>query len=134
MPRQLVDWLRFNAVGIIGVGVQLTTLALLRSGLEWSVAWSTAVAVECAVIHNFIWHERWTWAYRKLHLRGMPGRLLRFNLSNGLISIVGNLVLMQLLAVRLHLNYMVANLAAILVCSLVNFLVSDKLVFKRTSA
>ena len=41
----------------------------------------------------------------------MPGRLLRFNVSNGLISIVGNLVLMELLAVRLHLNYMLANLA-----------------------
>jgi putative flippase GtrA len=87
--------------------------------------------VECTVIHNFVWHERWTWAYRKLHLREMPGRLLRFNLSNGLISIVGNLVLMQILAVRLNVNYMVANLVAILVCSLVNFLVSDKLVFKR---
>ena len=127
--RILVDWLRFNAVGLIGVGVQLAILALLRGGLGWAVATSTIVAVECTVIHNFIWHERWTWAYRGLNLRGLPGRLLRFNLSNGLISIVGNLVLMQILAVQLGLHYIVANLGAILVCSLLNFVVSDRLVF-----
>jgi len=86
------------------------------------------------VLHNFMWHERWTWAYRKLSVSEMPGRLLRFNLSNGLVSIVGNVVLMQLLAVRLHLNYMVANLMAIAACSLVNFFVSDKLVFRRAAA
>jgi hypothetical protein len=61
---------------------------------------------------------------------GSSGRLLKFNISNGLISIVGNLALMELLAVRLHFNYMLSNLAAIGVLSLLNFFVSDKLVFK----
>ena len=131
MKSGLASWLRFNAVGIIGVGVQLAILALLKSGLGWSVRLSTVIAVECTVLHNFVWHERWTWAHRKLDLRGLPGRLLRFNISNGLISIVGNLVLMELLAVRLHLNYMLANIAAIIACSLLNYFVSDRLVFKR---
>jgi len=127
----LASWLRFNAVGIVGVGVQLAILAVLKSGLGWSVRLSTVVAVECTVLHNFVWHERWTWAHRKLDLRGLPVRLVRFNVSNGLISIVGNLVLMELLAVRLHLNYMLSNIAAIIACSLLNYLVSDKLVFKK---
>ena len=123
-------WLRFNAVGIIGVGVQLVALAILRSGLGWTIRVATIVAVECAVLHNFVWHERWTWAHRALNWRGIPGRLLRFNVSNGLISILGNVVLMELLAVRLHLNYLISNLVAIGACSLLNFFVSDKLVFK----
>jgi putative flippase GtrA len=126
----LVSWLRFNAVGIVGVGVQLALLALFKGILGWSVRLATIAAVEITVLHNFAWHERWTWAHRKLELRGIPGRLLRFNISNGLISIVGNLVLMELLAVRLHLNYIVANIAAILACSLLNYFASDKLVFK----
>jgi len=126
----LATWLRFNAVGLIGVGVQLAVLAVLRSGLSWSIRLSTIVAVESAVLHNFIWHERWTWAHRDLHLSGVPGRLFRFNLSNGLISIVGNLALMELLAVRLQINYMLSNMVAIGVCSLLNFFASDKLVFK----
>jgi putative flippase GtrA len=126
----LAAWLRFNAVGIIGVGVQLVALAVFRSGLKWPIPVSTAAAVECAVIHNFVWHERWTWAYRRLDVRRMPLRFLRFNVSNGLISIAGNVLLMQLLAVRFGLNYMISNLAAIAACSLLNFIVSHKLVFK----
>jgi putative flippase GtrA len=126
----LKAWFRFNAVGLIGVGVQLASLALFRSALGWTIRVSTAAAVECAVLHNFAWHERWTWAHRKLEARGILRRLLKFNISNGLISIAGNLALMELLAVRLHFNYLLSNLAAIGVCSLLNFLVSDKLVFK----
>jgi putative flippase GtrA len=81
-----------------------------------------------------VWHERWTWAHRKLDLRGLPFRLLRFNVSNGLISIVGNVILMEALAVRLHLNYLLANILAIIACSLLNYVASDKLVFKRASS
>jgi putative flippase GtrA len=125
------SWLRFNAVGIVGVGVQLALLALFKSVIGWSVRLSTIAAVELTVLHNFVWHERWTWAHRKLELRQIPIRLLRFNVSNGLISIVGNVVLMELLAVRLHLHYMLANMAAIAACSLLNYFVSDKLVFKK---
>ena len=130
MKPGLAAWLKFNAVGIIGVGIQLAALALFKSGLKWTIPMSTAAAVECAVIHNFIWHERWTWAHRRLAMRGIPLRFLRFNVSNGLISIAGNLLLMELLAVRFHLNYMISNLAAIGACSVLNFIVSDKLVFK----
>ena len=46
---------------------------------------------------------------------------MRFNLSTGLISIVGNLVLMRLFVGSLHLQYMVANLLTIGACSLANF-------------
>jgi putative flippase GtrA len=126
----LAAWLKFNAVGIVGVGVQLTALAVFRSGLDWPIRLATVAAVECAVLHNFVWHERWTWAHRGLDWRRFPARLLRFNVSNGLISIVGNVVVMELLAVRLHLNYMISNLLAIGACSLLNFFVSDRLVFK----
>jgi len=127
----LASWLRFNAVGLVGVVVQLLILGLLRSGLGWTVRIATIVAVECTVLHNFVWHELWTWAHRKLDVGGIPGRLLRFNVSNGLISIVGNLVLMEVLAVRLHLHYMLANVVAIISCSLLNYFVSDRLVFRK---
>ena len=130
MKPGLASWLRFNAVGIVGVGVQLVLLALFRSVFGWPIRLATILAVECTVLHNFVWHERWTWAHRKLDLRGLPARLLRFNISNGLISIAGNLVLMEVLAVRLHLHYMLSNIAAILACSVLNYFVSDRLVFK----
>jgi putative flippase GtrA len=123
-------WLKFNVVGIVGMGVQLSVLTILRSALAWPIRISTLIAVECAVLQNFVWHERWTWAHRQLDLRGIPVRLLKFNVSNGLVSIAGNLVFMELLAVRLHLNYLFSNIAAIGACALFNFLIAHKLVFK----
>lgn len=125
-------WLRFNAVGAIGIGVQLLALTLLKTGFDLNYLTATAIAVECAVIHNFIWHERWTWSERtKLNSRGVLGRLLRFHLANGLISIAGNLALMWLFVSKLHLHYFLANIVAIATCSILNFLASDRLVFRR---
>ena len=129
MKQGLATWLRFNAVGLFGAAVQLVALTVFRTGLGWQRA-ATVTAVECAVLHNFVWHERWTWAHRKLEMAGVLGRLFRFNISNGLISIVGNLVVMELLNVRLHLHYILSNVVAIGACALLNFLASDKLVFK----
>ena len=50
------------------------------------------------MLHNFVWHERWTWADRRFGGFAGPqtfARLVRFNVATGLISIVGNLVLMD---------------------------------------
>jgi putative flippase GtrA len=60
----------------------------------------------------------------------LVGRLLRFHLSNGLVSILGNLVLMRLLVGQFRLHYMVANVLSIAACSLANFLLSDLFVFR----
>ena len=37
---------------------------------------------------------------------------------------------MEILAVRLHLNYIFASVVAIGACALLNFIISDKVVFK----
>lgn len=125
-------WLKFNFVGGIGIAVQLAVLALFRSAPHLDYLLATALAVETAVIHNFLWHERFTWADRPVARPVQSlARLAKFNASNGAVSIVGNLLLMRLLVGELHLNYVLANLVAIAVCSLVNFLLSDRLVFQR---
>jgi len=134
MSRTLRTWLKFNAVGMIGVGVQLFVLALLKSGAGLHFLAATAVAVETAVLHNFVWHERWTWIERTRPFRaGLPGRLLRFHLTNGLISICGNLALMWVFVSYLRLGYFAASILAISTCSVANFWASDRLVFKACS-
>ena len=124
-------WLKFNAVGIIGIGVQLLVLTFLASGLKFNYLVSTFLAVETAVLHNFVWHERWTWVERtRQTASGVIGRLIRFHLTNGLISIGGNLLLMWVFVSQLHMHYFLANLIAIGSCSVVNFFASDRLVFR----
>ena len=58
-------WARFNAVGLAGVAVQLTMLKLLHSGMGLDYLLATALAVQTAVLHNFFWHRKWTWAERQ---------------------------------------------------------------------
>ena len=124
-------WLKFNFVGGIGIAVQLLALFVLKAGLHFNYLIATALAVETAVIHNFLWHERFTWVDRSG--AGFT-RFLKFNLTAGLFSIGGNLLLMKLLVDLGHINYLLANGSAITACSVVNFLVSDGYVFGKGGA
>ena len=120
-------WVRFSAVGATGVIVQTFTLALLlrMTGLHYLVA--TAIAVEASVLHNFVWHRKWTWADRQQ--TEIAPMLIRFNLTTGLMSIIGNLAFMWFLVDKADLNANAANMLTIAFCSLINFVLSDRLVF-----
>jgi len=127
-----VRWMKFNFVGGIGVFVQLAALTLLRSAAHLDYLLATALAVETAVIHNFLWHERFTWRDRpSAHARESLRRFIKFNATNGAVSIVGNLLIMRALVGGFQLNYVAANLVAVAVCSLANFLLSNWLVFQE---
>jgi len=133
MKPGLVAWIKFNTVGAFGFCVQLIVLTILKAGFGIHYLVATCLSVEAAVLHNFMWHERWTWAHRNLEMsRVLPRlfRLLRFHAANGLISIVGNFSLAWLLVSRFHIHYILANIAAIGVCAVFNYLVSDRLVFR----
>jgi putative flippase GtrA len=123
-------WVTFNLVGGLGVLVQLGVLSILVGWMEWHYLFGTALAVEAAVLHNFLWHEHWTWADRTADARGAAfGRFLAFNLANGGISITGNLLLMRILVGGFAMHYAAANLLTIVVCSILNFLAGDRFVF-----
>jgi putative flippase GtrA len=124
-----IRWLKFNAVGGIGIGVQLLVLTALKTGLHLDHLSATALAVEAAVVHNFLWHERFTWADRTSG--GSLARFLKFNLTTGLVSIAGNILLMKLLVDDLALQFLIANGIAIAICSLFNFALSNRFVFRR---
>ena len=124
-------WLKFNFVGGVGIAVQLAALAIFRSMLRLDYLSATALAVETAVIHNFLWHGRLTWADRPSgHFTQSLLRLAKFNASNGFVSLAGNLAIMRALVGQFHMNYVVANLIAVATCSIVNFLLSDRFVFE----
>ena len=138
---KLWRWCKFNLVGGIGIGVQFAALFLLRSVMELNYLAATALAVEAAVLHNFVWHERFTWPDRTTYngisahpvsprWRRSLTRLVRFHVANGAVSILGNLALMKVLVGQGHMNYLVANGIAIVLCSVANFLVSEEWVFE----
>ncbi len=128
----VIRWLKFNFVGAVGIGVQLVALSILKSGFGLHYQLATALAVETAVIHNFVWHERFTWVERcGGNCSAGLSRLLRFNLTTGMISILGNMAIMGALHGHLHLPYLLANMIAIGSCALLNFFASDLFVFRK---
>ncbi|MEO8098991.1 MAG: GtrA family protein [Acidobacteriota bacterium] len=117
----MIRWLKFNTVGVAGAILQLAVLWLLtRAGLHYLIA--TALAVEVAVLHNFYWHTRWTW-------KGRNASLLRFHLANGLLSVISNLIWMRIFTGWLGIPTIPANLLAIALTSIANFLLGDRWVF-----
>ena len=130
--RQLATrWVKFSAVGVLGIGVQMSSFALLFSGLGVNYMAATALAVEAAVLHNFAWHERYTWKDRRRGgTRDLIYRLARFHAGNGLVSITGNLALMRLFVGAMGINHYLASGASIAICSILNFAISEWFVFR----
>jgi putative flippase GtrA len=124
-----IRWWRFNGVGALGVVVQLLVLAVCLTlpgvGREMAVA----VAVSSAVLHNFVWHRRWTWRDRS-GPTSTARLFIRFAATNGLISLVGNVAITSALVSWTGANVLVANAAAIVVCSAANFILTDRTVFR----
>ena len=125
-------WVKFHMVGLMGMAVHLSMLSLFSKGFGLEPALATALAVEMAVLHNFAWHERFTWKDRSsVHWLEVGGRLLRFNLTTGMISLVGTTTIVNFMVTHYHLPVLLANVVAIPCCSMANFLASDFLVFNK---
>jgi putative flippase GtrA len=60
--------------------------------------------------------------------RDRLGRLLRFNATTGIFSILGNMFFTKAL-VNAGLGHISANIGAIVFCSIINFLLNDRVVF-----
>ena len=122
----------FNLVGVLGAIVHLATLSIWSRWLGLPAPLASLLAVEAALIHNFLWHERWTWRDR-WPADGRMGRLLRFHGANGLVSVAGSGLLVPCL-MHAGLAVEAAGIMAIVACSLVNFRLADRGVFTSAVA
>jgi putative flippase GtrA len=128
MIRQFV---RFYAVGTLGAGVQLVMLRFCTQGLGVQYVIATLLAVETALLHNFVWHEMWTWS--GLPWKGWPVRLMRFQLGNGVASLAANAGLTFAFHEFVRIPVLGANVAAILSAALLNFGLAKFWVFRSVS-
>jgi len=80
-------FVKFAAVGLSGVVVNLATLALLRAlGVHTNLA--SAVAIEVSTLSNFVVNHRWTFGDRRADGGSLLGSGLRFHL----VSLVGGAI------------------------------------------
>ena len=143
---QLVRWLsriryvKFGVVGASGTVVNVLVLYLchnyLFDALEADLGkpyLSLAVAIAVATLNNFSWNRLWTWADRRADAseeaaHGFLHQLLKYALA----SWVGIGLQYALTLWWSHfMHYMLANVLAIVVASVSNFLANDRWTFKK---
>jgi putative flippase GtrA len=123
------------AVGTLGFVLQIGTITLLTMAVGWPYVPATAIAVcarrtvGLAVVHNFCWHERWTWSDRTAGRRGMAQRLVKYLMTTGLASVGGNLISTVICVELLGLRVIAANAAGVATMTLANFTAADRWVF-----
>jgi dolichol-phosphate mannosyltransferase len=138
----LVGWLlrhRFPRFGIVGATGTAVNLAVLYVGQEFlfraiepdttRLNFSLPLAVFIATINNFTWNRLWTWHDRREHVRTHV--VLQFGqyAIACWLGIVLQFVLTKVLVAYLH--YLLANLVAIVIASVANFIVNDYWTFGR---
>jgi dolichol-phosphate mannosyltransferase len=127
----MIHFMRFNVVGLVGFALQSGALFVLTHGAHpFGYLLATAAAVELAVLNNFVWHQRWTWKDRPSATAGETlRRLAKFNLTNGAVSLTGNLIFMSILVGRLSLPIAGSNVVSVVACSICNFFLADRIAF-----
>ena len=128
--KTLLRWWKFNLVGAMGMVLQLGALALFNRWAAGHYLLASAAAIELALLHNFVWHLRYTWRDRRDDSI-LLAQFVRFHLSNGLVSLLGNLALMRILVEEAHLPLLVSNSISILCCSVINFSLGDSWAFTK---
>src|SRR5260370_17047076 len=88
----MIHWIKFNIVGVVGFALQSCVLFVLtHTTLHVTYLVATALAVELTVLHNFVWHQRWTWRDRPAAITVESlCRLGKFNVTKCLVSPIGN--------------------------------------------
>ena len=111
---------RFVTVGGIGFVLQLAALALFTAA-GWPYLFAAAGAVEMASLHNFCWHERWTWGDRSLSHRRLFRRLVDYHLTTAAIAVAGNVIVTGTIVELFSAPPVLANIAAVAVLAAVQF-------------
>jgi putative flippase GtrA len=122
---------RFSMAGLAGFAVQVAALAFLVWVTNMHYLVATILAVEAAILINFVWHDRWTWRDRPpLTEAERWRRLARFNAMTGLTSIAGSVMVTAALVEMLSMSPIVANIISVIALGTVNFAGANTLVFR----
>jgi dolichol-phosphate mannosyltransferase len=129
-------FLRFGAVGLSGVFVDMAVLYLLSdpTTLAWPLTRSKIIAGEIAILNNFLWNDAWTFADVSARQQEWHQRLKRFVKFNAicLAGLVLNVLILNLVFNFLIPNRYIANFIAIAVATIWNFWINLKLSWRVT--
>jgi putative flippase GtrA len=122
---------RFLVTGLAGFVCQIATLLTLVSIFAMNYVAATVLAIELAIVFNYVCHEHWTWKDRPARsVSERWARLVRFNVMTGLTSIGGGVIITALLVESSGMSPVIANVLSVVALGLVNFAGANTLVFR----
>ena len=129
--EHFLRFLRFSVAGATGFAVQIAIVGVLANWAGMNYLAATAIAVEAAILVNYLWHEKFTWKDRPaMTARERWLRLGKFNAMTSITSIVGSVMITAVLVESFTLSPLDANVIAVVVLGLINFIGADTLVFR----
>ena len=135
-PMARWRFIKFGLVGASGTVINIAVLYLSQEFLFRQIAdfharlnYSIALAITMATISNFYWNRRLTWRDRRHEVHHVALVLFFKYVMAAALSIAIQSLLTKWLASYLH--YILANLVAIALSSVFNFLANDRLTFRR---
>ncbi len=134
MGFPLGRFIRFGAVGLSGVFVDLAVFHLLRTTVGLGLTRSTILSAEVAILNNFLWNDRWTFGditTSQPQWQQRLKRLLKFNLVC-LAGVILQTLIVNFLFNVLGINQYLAKLIAIAIVTIWNFWINLKLSWRVT--
>jgi dolichol-phosphate mannosyltransferase len=148
---RVIDWLhglryvRFGLVGASGTVVNLAVLYVAHEYLFNAIEpagskpyFSLALAIAIATVNNFTWNRLWTWSDRLHATTVTEGARLR---KRSLLAQLGQYATASWLGILLQyaltlwlthfMHYMLANVIAIVIASVSNFIANDRWTFRH---
>lgn len=132
----LVEWARlrlatggrFLVVGLLGIGVNQLLLWLLVEFAHLNYLVAAILASQGSTTFNFAGAE--SWVFHGSWQPGMVRRFLAFDVLNS-ASLLLRIPILYVLTSGLHVHYLVSNLLAIGVLTLLRFTVADSVIWRN---
>lgn len=119
---------KFAVVGAAGIIVNEGMLALLVDALHLRLELAGAIAIECAILFNFLLNYWWTWRIRD-HRRFFV-RALQYHSVALVAGLINYAILLALTHAGMH--HLLANLIGIAAGTAINFFFNHHWTFKQS--
>ncbi len=122
--------LSFQFIGWIGTGVNLAVLWLCYDVLSWPLLVSGALAIEVAIIHNFVWYYFWTWNDRvAFTVRDFLTLFIRYNIFTAAIDFIIRLGILWILTEYYGVHYIISDIVGMFIAPLLKYITNDAYIF-----
>ncbi|MBD3345780.1 MAG: hypothetical protein GF401_12025 [Chitinivibrionales bacterium] len=121
----LIRFIKFGIVGGSGVIVNAGILRILTKWAEIDYKISAIIAIETAIISNFLLNYFWTWQDRRHSSQiSFLSSFWKFNLSCGMVALAVNWGILVFFTEFINLYYEISNLIGIGCGTVANYLLS----------